>query len=244
LTFTINDGDNHAINSTSDAVYVTDNSLLYSFALTANGSNFDLDVTKAAISSVGVDSDRIAKDATVGIALGYADSHIKSDNVNTTKSDMNSYNISVYGDYEINSRTYVSGNVSYSHNTIDQVRHNVGGGAGLDVESDDLDVFEIGLGAEVSWDFVTDSGAKLRPSLNTGYRYDLIGDSIDAKSTFIAGGSAFSTDGADPAQGTFNVGAAISYAMDDNWELSADYGVEVKDEYNSHTGHIRADYKF
>jgi hypothetical protein len=207
----------------TDAVSVTDNSLLYSFALTANGSNFDLDVTKAAISSVGVDSgntgvgevldslsstsdtslgqvisnlaiastvgelndmldatkpsvdsgsvqtsldvadqhnlmaqnrvkglrhgetgassgdvtdglkawfqgfvrgseqdarkgadgysadshgfsigvdsDRIAKDATVGIALGYADSHIKSDNVNTTKSDMNSYNISVYGDY-------------------------------------------------------------------------------------------------------------------------------------------------
>jgi outer membrane autotransporter protein len=193
----------------------------------------------------------------------------------------------------------VSGNVSYSHNTIDQVRHNVGGvaglnadadfdadqyglyveaghdiplfsktifspkalmnyqhlsiddysekgagGAGLDVESDDLDVFEIGLGAEVSWDFITDSGARLRPSLNTGYRYDLIGDSIDATSTFIAGGSAFSTDGVDPAQGTFNVGAAISYAMDDNWELSADYGVEVKDEYNSHTGHIRADYKF
>ncbi len=249
--------------------------------------------------AVGVDTANAIKGGTVGMALSYANTEVDSDNANTTSSDIDSYQISLYGDYDINEQTYVAGTLAYANNSIEQVRHNVGavtgltasadydsnqviayaeagrhipvtasgtltpsvlahyqhisvddytetgaGGLNLSSNNDSIDVFELGLGAEMAWDLQDTNGAKVRPAVNVGYRYDVIGDSVDASSTFAGGGAAFTTQGVDPAQGKFNVGASIGYAMDNNWELTADYNLDIKEDYDAHTGYVRAGYKF
>lgn len=249
--------------------------------------------------AVGIDSANVMNDATVGVAFSYANTDVDSKNANATETEVDSYQVSLYGDYDIDDQTYVTGTLAFAWNNNDQTRHNVGGvagltadsdfdsnqyiayaevghdyaianrttltpyalahyqhiaiddytetgagGANLDVDSNDLDIFELGLGAQVAWDLDGGNGSKIRPALNAGYRHDLVGDSVDTSSTLAGGGAAFSTQGLEPAQGTFDVGASISYAMDNNWEFTADYDYEVKSDYDSHAASLRAGYKF
>ncbi len=249
--------------------------------------------------AVGIDSANVMDQATVGVALSYANTDVDSKNANTTKTDVDSYQVSLYGDYDISEQTYLTGTLAYAWNDNEQTRHNVGGvsgltaegdfdsnqyiayaevgrdyavandttftpyvlahyqhisiddytetgagGANLNVNSDDLDIFELGLGAQVAWDLDGANGSKMRPALSVGYRHDLIGDAVDTTSTLAGGGAAFETSGLEPAQGTFDAGASISYAMDNNWEFTADYSYEVKSDYSAHTGSLRAGYKF
>lgn len=249
--------------------------------------------------AVGVDTANGLKDATVGVAVSYANTDVESDNSNTTDTDVDSIQLSVYGDYDVTPETYIKGAVAYARNSIDQVRHNVGGvaglnaaadydsnqyivyaeaghdvalddsavltpkvlahyqhiaidgytetgagGANLNVGSDDLNVFELGLGAEMAWNLKSENGGKVRPALNVGYRHDLIGDSVETTSNFTGGGASFKTEGVDAAKGTFNVGASLGVQLDNNWEVSADYDYEVKSDYNAHSAHVRAGYKF
>lgn len=249
--------------------------------------------------AVGLDTDQALENGTVGVSLSYANTNVDSDNANRTEADVDSYQVSVYGDYDVAPQTYILGNLGYAWNNIDQTRHNVGGvvgltangdydseqfiaytevghdfavadrttltphvsahyqhisiddyletgagGANLNVKNDDLDIFELGVGAELAWDLDGGNGSKIRPALNVGYRHDLVGDNVQSTSNFTGGGAAFKTDGLEPARGTFDVGASIGYAMDNNWEFTADYDFEAKSDYTAHSGFVRAGYKF
>ncbi len=249
--------------------------------------------------AVGVDTANVLEQGTVGVALSYANSDVDSKNANRTESDVDSYQVSVYGSYDVAPNTYLAGTLGYAWNDIDQTRHDVGaitgltakagydsnqyiayaeaghdialdevttftpsvlahyqhisiddynetgaGGLNQNVNNDDLDVFELGIGAEVSWDLDGGNGSKVRPALNVGYRHDLVGDNVQTTSNFTGGGAAFRTDGLEPAHGTFNIGASIGYELDSNWEFTADYDYEVKSDYDAHSGFVRAGYKF
>jgi outer membrane autotransporter protein len=249
--------------------------------------------------AVGLDTANLLENGTVGVALSYANTDVDSKNANRTNSDVNSYQASLYGEYDVAPQTYISGTLAYAWNDIDQTRHNVGGvsgltaeadydsdqyiayleagrdfqvtqsgtltphvlahyqhigidsygeegagGANLNVNSEDLDIFELGVGAEMAWDLQTNGGNKIRPSINVGYRHDLVGDDVSSTSNFAGGGASFETNGLEPAQGTGNIGAALTYSMDNNWSFTADYDYEVKSDYDAHSGFVRAGYKF
>ena len=85
------------------------------------------------------------------------------------------------------------------------------GGANLTVDSDDLSLFEIGVGVDVSWLSKNSDGSYLKPGINLGVRHDLIGDEFEATNTFAGGGAAFKTEGFDPAQTTFDVGGSFRF---------------------------------
>ena len=72
-----------------------------------------------------------------------------------------------------------------------------------------------------------------------GYRYDLIGDAVQTSSTFIGGGPAFVSQGADPDQGTLNLGAALGYRATTRTHLSFAYDYEVRGDLDSHTAQLR-----
>ena len=80
--------------------------------------------------------------------------------------------------------------------------------------------------------------------MNAGYRYDVIGDKVQATSSFTGGGASFSANGASPEQGTFNAGAGFIYELQDNWVLSAQYDYQVKSDFSAHSASVRAGYKF
>ncbi|MBI1326814.1 MAG: autotransporter domain-containing protein [Alphaproteobacteria bacterium] len=249
--------------------------------------------------AIGIDSDNMLDNATVGVALSYANTEADGDAGFGSETDIDSYQVSLYGEFDVAPATFVNGMVGYARNNIEQDRFNVGGtgqtasadydsdqfmarvstgrdyetgygfkftpqvlanyvhvstdsysetGAGglslTNVDVDDVNIFELGVAADLTWDVANNDGSMLQPKLHFGYRYDLIGDEVEASSTFTGGGAAFNTQGADPAQGTFDVGAGVTYFSNDNWDLRADYNFEAKEDYDAHAGLVRASFKF
>ncbi len=261
-----------------------------------NIDGYDVDTWGIA---AGIDTKNIANDVTLGVAFSYADSEVDSKNANATKTDVDTYQLTVYGDYELDERTWLTGQVAYAHGENDTIRHNVGGvaglnasgdfdadtwslraelgrdynmdsgmvltpsmlanymhyspdsyteagagGAGLVVDQDDLSLFELGVGVDASWLFQQADGSYLEPEVRVGYRYDFVGDEYATTSRFIGATTSFKTKGYDPAQSSFDIGAALTYYSTDNWELTANYDFEIKEDYDAHAGYLRAAYKF
>lgn len=233
--------------------------LAFSYANTdaesENANTTDTDVDSYQISLYG-DFD-VTKQTYVTGTLAYANNNI--DQVRhdvggvsglNASADYDSNQYIVYAEaghkMDIANKTTLTPSVlaHYQHISVDSYTETGAGGANLNVAGDDLNVFELGLGAELAWDLEADGGEKVRPALNIGYRHDLVGDNVETTSTFTGGGASFQTQGVDPAQGTFNVGASLGVALQNNWELSADYDYEVKEDYDAHSGYVRAGYKF
>jgi outer membrane autotransporter protein len=167
------------------------------------------------------------------------------------KGDFDSY--SVYARLEAGRGYNVGGDavvtpkflVNYQHYNADRYTETLSGGAGLNVSADSINIFELGVGADVKWNLKQADGAVFQPKFSAGVRHDLIGDEFKTTNSFIAVPSAsFTTRGADPAQTTYNLGAALTYFSAANWELSAAYDYEAKADFNSHTGSLKASFKF
>ncbi len=159
--------------------------------------------------------------------------------------DQYTFRAEVGRDYEYDTATltpHVLGH--YTHYSADSYTETGAGGAGLVVSPDDMDIFEIGVGVDASWLFQNADGSHFSPELSIGYRYDFADDKVEASSTFVGGGAAFKTEGADAQQSTFELGAGFTYYSTDNWELSAEYDFEHKEDFDSHAGLFRAAYRF
>lgn len=248
--------------------------------------------------AVGIDSENIADNGTIGVAFSYGDTEVDSDNATRTRTNVDSYQLTLYGSYDMTEAMYLDGMVAYAWNDVDTTRTNVGGvaglvangdydadqftarvevgrdyqhgnttwtpnalahwthyspdsytetgagGANLTVDQDGVNVFELGVGVDASWLFQNANGSKTKPVLRVGYRYDLVGDEVQSSNNFQAGGPAFAAEGPDPAKSTFTAGASVTYYSTDNWDLSANYDFDYKSDYDSHSGFLRAGYKF
>lgn len=260
-----------------------------------NIDGFDSDTWGLA---VGLDTENMNDNALFGIAFSYADTSVDSKNANQTSSDINSYQFTLYGNYDIDPRTYLSGQFAYTWSEVDTLRQDLGGiagndasgnydadqfsaraevgrdysyetatvtphamanwmhyspdsytetgagGANLNVDGDSVNVFELGVGADVGWMLQQANGGYLAPEIRVGYRYDLAGDAVETTSSFVGGGPAFKSEGFDPARSAFDLGAGLTYFSADSWELSADYNFTFKSDYDNHSGFLRAAYKF
>lgn len=158
----------------------------------------------------------------------------------------------IFAGLEAGRRYLVGGNtvltpkalVNYQHYDADGYTETGAGGLNLTTSGEEIDLFEIGVGVDASWDYQQADGSFLQPKIGVGVRHDLIGDEYQTTSTFGAGGASFQTEGFDPAQTTFNVSADVTYFSTTNWELSAGYDFEIKSDYDSHAGTLKAAYKF
>jgi outer membrane autotransporter protein len=75
--------------------------------------------------TIGVDAE--ASDNTlVGLAFSYANTKLDSKNLNRTKTEVDSYQVTAYGSYGTDFGSYLNGYLTYSYNDVDQARHNVG----------------------------------------------------------------------------------------------------------------------
>jgi len=86
--------------------------------------------------TIGADTDSFYDDATVGLAFSYANTDVKSNGVNNTRSEIDSYNVSLYGDYDLSDNTYLVGDLGYTYGDNEATRFNVGGVSGLNANSD------------------------------------------------------------------------------------------------------------
>jgi|GEM_PF-444769 len=84
----------------------------------------------------GVDTSSLFDKTVMGVNASYGTSHIKVDNVNRTDTDINSYQIGLYGDHDFTDTVFANFFVSYGYNDISATRHNVGGITGLNATGD------------------------------------------------------------------------------------------------------------
>lgn len=249
--------------------------------------------------SVGADTDELIDDSIIGVAFTYADTDIDSDNVNSTKTDTQSYQLAVYGSYNLDENSFINAQLSYTLGDNDTTRTNIGGaggetatgsfnshaisayaelgkqvqksqtltlipsasveytyfwsqdytetgagGANLRVEGESVDVLEFGANLTAQWSYQLENKAIFQPEISAGLSYDIFGDGISARSTYVGGGTSFETQGADPAQLSIDLGLAASYSQNDQWDLRAEYDLEARSDYTAHTGMIRATYHF
>lgn len=247
--------------------------------------------------AVGSDMEVAGGKGIVGAALSYGRTNVDSDNAARAETDVDSYQVSLYGDYDIGSNAYVEGVASYAWNSNDMKRHatsattqnadydsslwnaraevgrsydagadgltltpnvsanywhydadgytETGTGALLTVGDSDMDALELGLGLDAKWSMMNEDGSKLEPVVRVGYSYDAIGDNLEVTSNFVgSAATTFDTEGADPARHTFSVGAGVDFYSADNWQVKADYDFNIKSDYTSHTGMVRAGYRF
>ncbi len=247
--------------------------------------------------ALGVDRSVNNDIANIGIAIGMSKTAVSSNNLNTTSTNVDSYQVSFYSDYMINERTFVEGNIGYVYGSSTSVKHNVGGAeaysegqydsqqlsaraklgrhyklgenkiilstlanysvysedsytetgnAGpllLSVNNENVQQFEMGIGAELNRDFDIGNYYILRPSASVGYRHDFLDDSFVSNASFTGGGS-FTTNGLNPANDTLDLGAGLKLLNSDSWNVSVDYGYEYKKNHISHTGMLKLGSKF
>ncbi len=257
-------------------------------------SGYDSDTYGVAF---GLDRQAPDKDFTLGLAVSYAATDVDSKSISNAKTEIDNYQIALYGDYDIDKQSYINAHlgyiwakndthrnpgglsslsangeynsslvsakvalhheyshdgftltpsigVNYMHYSADSYTETGAGGANLVVSPESTNLLEAELGLNVSWVYALENSAVFEPSIDLGVRHDFIGDAFEASNRFIAGGSAFDTQGADPAQTTFSLGTGATYQASDAWEFSAQYAYEAKSDYNSHAGFVRAAYKF
>jgi len=120
----------------------------------------------------GVDSENILDNAVIGIAGSYGSSTINSKDANNTDTDVNSYQIGLYGDYDITDSVFFSGSLAYGYNNISTLRHDIGAIAGLDA-SGDYSASQYTAHAELGKDFqIKPAGAPtITPKLQATYTH-------------------------------------------------------------------------
>ncbi|HEU5048605.1 MAG TPA: autotransporter domain-containing protein [Rickettsiales bacterium] len=247
--------------------------------------------------AVGIDTRNINDKTILGLALSSGQTNANSKNANHTGTDVNSYQLTLYGDYAFTKDTFASGMLAYGWQNVDTIRYDVGGAGGsaahgdfntneiaartelgknyrygstlvtpsilanylhyspdsytetgagsmnLHIDRKNMDVLELGVGTKLSWTYQRAEGV-LTPSVHGGWRYDVIGDHLDATNSFAAGGPAFDTQGIQPGRGTLDMGASVKYVTNSNIELTANYELQHKMDYTSNAGFVRAAYKF
>ncbi len=245
----------------------------------------------------GADTDKYFRNGVTGMAFSYGRTHIDGRDALKSDADVDSYQLSLYGDYNWPQGWYVAGQGAYAYNANTTVRHNAGGaginaygefdaqqlaaraefgrsyhgrglfftpfavadwayytangytetGAGIaDLRADEANMTQadLGLGAKLGKTLRYANGGVLQPEVHAVYRRDLTGDNISTSEAYAAGGPNFVIKGPDPARDRLTLGGQVRYFNTAGLELTAAYDAEVKEDYISHTGLLRAGLRF
>lgn len=128
--------------------------------------------------------------------------------------------------------------VAYSHLNQDSFTETGASGANLAVDSSTTNSLRSSLGAKVGSTFQTDIG-KLAPEFRAVWSHEFMDKSQDVTAAYAAGGSSFTTSGATPAREIYTLGVGMDLTTEDNLTLSANYDLELRDQYVGHTGRLR-----
>ena len=82
--------------------------------------------------AAGIDTRAIADHVIAGVAVSYGHTDASSKNANNTATDVDSYQLTLYGSYEPDGRSYMNGMAAYGWNRDNTTRHDVGGVTDLD----------------------------------------------------------------------------------------------------------------
>lgn len=117
--------------------------------------------------AVGIDND-VTDHLRLGIAFSYADTEVDSKNINRTNTAINSYQGTIYGDYDVSDITYINGMLGYTYGTNDTTRYDVGGVSGLNANAD-FDSSQFSAQLEVGMDIANINDVTVTPHALVNY---------------------------------------------------------------------------
>ncbi|MGE8097490.1 autotransporter outer membrane beta-barrel domain-containing protein [Pseudomonas fluorescens] len=129
----------------------------------------------------------------------------------------------------------------YANVAIDAYREK-GSSAALSVGSQRYEVGEMGLGARLAAAFDVGAGS-LQPEAKAMAWHDFIGDQANASSTFVLGGTPFTTSGAKPARDSYELGLGATYRIG-AWSVGGSYDYLTKADFNADTFTAKVRYDF
>ena len=244
---------------------------------------------------------QVTSKSRVGVALGYANTEVDGKGAGDNNTEIDSYQLSVYGDYT-RGNYFLEGSVGYAYNDADTssvinfggldrrltgdyeasqysasvtagfskaltktvklvptagllytfvegdeftLTDSTGGAFTQDVDIDDTHVLLGKVGATLKADMKARNGATWSPEFRANVLYDFIGDEAESTSTFTSNGATYRAEGADIAETSVNVGAGFTYTVPNKMmDFTADYDAELKEDFTSHTGVVKARFKF
>lgn len=112
------------------------------------------------------------------------------------------------------------------------------GGANLAIGRSSTDSLTSGLGGKLSREFASSYGT-LVPELRMTWLHEFKGGAPTTVASFTSGGSAFTSEGTAPARNGALIGAGLTLLANENYELSANIDVELRDAYVGQSGRVR-----
>ena len=234
------------------------------FGLNASYSQTDVDTNGAGNHNAEIDTYRVGAYGGVNYARYYVEGQVSAayNDINTSREiTFGALDRNVTGDtdgYEIGARVGAgmpialgngqwitpNTNFQYIHASVDDFTETGGGALNTNIDNDDINIAELGIGAKYNAEFETQNGM-LVPELSAGIAYDFIGDTAVSNQQFTGGGSTFRVEGGDVEQFSVNYGAGIAWTNNaDTMEVSVNYNGKAKSDYTSHGGRIEAKLRF
>ncbi len=109
--------------------------------------------------TAGMDSEELVDDAVIGLSMGYSATNVDSDSANKATTDITSWQVSAYGDYDLDEKSYINGMISYGYHQNEGSRVPV---AGL-VARSDYDAHQVMARVEVGRAIPVGSAVTLTP---------------------------------------------------------------------------------
>ncbi|MCS5711295.1 autotransporter domain-containing protein [Candidatus Berkiella aquae] len=129
----------------------------------------------------------------------------------------------------------------YSHLSLDSYTETGGGTANQNVNEQSYDLFQAGIGIRVAYDYLTPQ-ITWQPEVHARIFYDFVGDTVATTSQFIGAGPSFVTEGAKPAQTSYNLGLKLTAFEHENLTLTASYDFLFKEDFTSNTAYLKFRY--
>lgn len=117
----------------------------------------------------GYDNSDLIPHATIGAAVSYGSTGIRSHNANNARTDVDSYQATLYGGYDLGGGTWLRGMAAYAINDNETTRFNVGGTPGSTARGQ-FDGHQYAAQAEIGQD-VAVGKAIITPSALVSYTY-------------------------------------------------------------------------
>ncbi len=119
--------------------------------------------------AIGVDTQNYSEDALIGLALSFGNTTVDSNSVNTINTEIDSQQITLYGEYYLDNRIYLDGQIGYMWSDNETGRYNVSGITGLtDIGNFKSNQFVVRFEAGREY---TKGETILTPSVHTNYAH-------------------------------------------------------------------------
>lgn len=119
-----------------------------------------------------------------------------------------------------------------------------GSSANLNVESDDINSLQSGLGAKFGKTFDL-ANNEINAELHAMWLYDFMANEQEVTSSFAGSPStSFTSNGVKQARNTLNKGVSAEVIANDQLSFTLGYDFSAKQNYQSHAGMLKASFKF